>query len=146
MSASSVAAVPGQGPELKPALTGTRLTLLRLAYLPLVLGLAIIQLPLLLQLGPSYELMHGVVICMLSALCLLSVVGLFRPIAMLPVLAFEIVWKVLWLSLVALPAWQTGPLPPDIAGNLFACALVVPIVAMVPWTFAFRQFRLGAAR
>lgn len=121
--------------DTKPKLGRLRLNLLRLAYLPLALGLALAQLPLLAELGPDWEIMHGAVVCMLSSLCLLSFVGLFRPITMLPLLLFEVVWKVIWLALVGLPAWQIGPLDASMAETLFACALVVPIIILVPWDF-----------
>lgn len=116
-----------------------RLILLRIAYLPLAVGLALVQLPLLANLGPNSEIMGSTVICMLSALCLLSFVGLLKPIEMLPLLAFEVLWKVLWLGLVGIPAWRSGPLTPDMAESVFACALIVIIVPLVPWDFAFRR-------
>lgn len=120
-------------------LSRRRINLLRLAYAPLVLGLAIFQLPLLGEIGADRDIMHGIVVCMLSALCLLSIVGLFRPIAMLPLLMFEIAWKALWLVFVALPGWRAGPMPSAITENLFAVALVVPIVALIPWDFVFSK-------
>jgi len=125
-------------------LSRLRLNLLRLAYAPLAFGLAMVQLPLLTELGPDWEVMHGVVICMLSALCLLSFIGLFRPVAMLPLLLFEVLWKLLWLSFVGVPAWLNGPLDEPIAGTLFACALVVPIILLIPWDLVLRRFFSGA--
>ena len=88
--------------------------------------------------------MDGVVICMLSTLCLLSWIGLFRPLLMLPLLGVEILWKLLWLGLVALPAWRAGAMSPAISANLFACALVFPIMACVPWDFVWRKLSKGA--
>lgn len=126
-------------------LSRLRLNLLRLAYAPLVFGLALVQLPLLAELGPDWEIMHGVVICMLSALCLLSIIGLFRPILMLPLLLFEVTWKLLWLGLVGLPAWFNGPLDPSLAETFFACALVVPIVLLIPWDLVVRRLRSGSS-
>lgn len=128
----------------EPALGRGRLWALRFAYLLLAAGLAATQLPLLYALGPEREIMHGVVICMLSALGLLSAIGLFRPVAMLPLLGFEILWKLLWLGLVAWPAWRANTLSGDIAANLFACALVIPIIACVPWKFVVRKILQGA--
>ncbi len=137
---NSVSNAGGSTPQ-QFELSRLRLNLLRLAYAPLAFGLAMIQLPLLAEIGPDWEIMHGVVICMLSALCLLSFVGLFRPVAMLPLLLFEVLWKLLWLSLVGVPAWLNGPLDPSIAGNLFACALVAPIILLVPWDFVVKRLR-----
>jgi len=76
-------------------LTRLRTNMLRFAYVPLAFGLAAVQLPLLAQLGSQTEIMEGAVTAMLSALCILSFVGLWRPIAMLPLLVFEVLWKAL---------------------------------------------------
>lgn len=114
-----------------------RLTLLRLAYVPLALGLAWFQLPQLASLGPGTQIMDGVVTSMLGALCLLSFIGLFRPIVMLPLLMFEVMWKLIWLALVGIPASMAGPLRGEMAANLFAVALIVPIIALIPWDFVF---------
>lgn len=122
-----------------------RTNLLRLAYVPLAVGLAIFQLPMLAEIGPEWEIMHGVVVCMLSALCLLSIIGLFRPVTMLPILLFEVVWKILWLGLVGLPAWISGSATSDIMENLFACALVLPIIALIPWDHVSQALWAGSA-
>ena len=97
------------------------------------------QLPQLVTLGPDQEVMQGAVTAMLSALCILSFIGLWRPVAMLPLLVFEVLWKALWIALVGIPAILAGPLDPSIAETLFACALVIPIVLLVPWGFVLRR-------
>ena len=126
-------------------LSRLRLNLLRLAYVPLAFGLAAVQLPQLADLGPQTEIMQGAVTAMLSALCLLSFVGLWRPVAILPLLVFEVLWKALWMALVGVPAFMAGPLDPSISETMFACALVVPIIALVPWGFAFRNLTGSSA-
>ncbi len=93
------------------------------------------------ELGPDWDIMDGVVLCMLSALCLLSFIGLFRPISMLPLLLFEVLWKLLWLSFVGIPAWRSGTMDPSMAETLFACSLVIPIILLVPWDHAFARLR-----
>ncbi len=123
-----------------PQLGRLRINLLRLAYAPLALGLAVVQLPLLAEVGPDWDVMESAVTAMLSALCLLSFVGLFRPLTMLPLLLFETLWKILWLALVGIPAWFAGPLDPSIAATMFACAFVIPIVILVPWDFVIRKY------
>ena len=47
--------------------------------------------------GP-WPLFEGVETCMLVALSLLSFLGLRYPIKMLPILLFEIGWKLIWLT------------------------------------------------
>ena len=109
-----------------------RLNLLRACYLLLVVGTAFAfmsQLPA----AAGLPLMDGAVYALLSALGLLSIIGLFAPMRMLPLLLFEIGWKVLWLAFVALPRWQAGTVDEGTAATLFACAWVLPFVFIIPW-------------
>ena len=58
---------------------------------------------------PLYE---GVTLSMLTAMSVLALLGLRHPVRMLPVLLFEALWKLIWLSLVALPqVLGSGPTP-----------------------------------
>lgn len=114
-----------------------RMWLLRAGYLLLVVGLGVTIWPEILDPGQHWEASRGIVVCMLGAMSALSVIGLWRPLEMLPVLFFEIAWKVLWLLRVALPAWWAGRMDAAIAANVFACSLVILIVAVVPWRECF---------
>jgi hypothetical protein len=59
---------------------------------------------------------------------------------MLPVLLFESAWKLLWLALVALPR-ATGPgLDTATTQMLTRNALVVVILAVIPWRYAWQQY------
>ena len=75
-----------------------RLNLLRCGYLFLILGLGSQMAPPLIARGPTLEVMHGVVLSMLCALGLLSILGLRYPLKMLPLLFFEMTWKLIWLD------------------------------------------------
>ena len=61
--------------------------------------------------GPL-PLFEGVVTCMLVALSLLAFLGLRYPLQMLPILLFEIAWKVIWTAVVVLPLWTAHQLDP----------------------------------
>ena len=70
-----------------------RLYALRAAYLLLVVGLGIEIWPGIIRHEKPWELMYGVVQCVLAAVSLLALLGLRYPLQMLPLLFFEIVWK-----------------------------------------------------
>lgn len=56
------------------------------------------------------SLKSGVVRSMLAALSALAVLGLFRPLRMLPLLLFEVAWNAFWLLTVAWPLQAAGKL------------------------------------
>lgn len=117
-----------------------RLHLLRGCYLLLLVGLSIQIVPDLFGPVVNMPLMDGVVSAMLSALAVLSILGLFAPIFMLPLLWFELGWKLIWVLFVALPRWQTGAMDEATMEVLFACAFVVPFVFIVPWRYAIARY------
>src|SRR4051812_1697416 len=83
-----------------------RLHLLRVGYLILGGGLAVVKWPEIVHHEP-WPLMEGVVNCMLAALSVLAFLGLRYPLRMLPLLLFESAWKLIWLTVVALPLWTS---------------------------------------
>ena len=103
----SVATEPA--PATAPALSLTRLHLMRGGYLLMGVGLALVKWPLLSD-ARALPLHEGLVLCLLTAMSLLAFLGLRYPVKLIPVLLFESAWKVLWLGLVALPTAATGDL------------------------------------
>ena len=86
---------------------------------------------------PLYE---GVVAVLLTAMSLLALLGLRYPVRLLPILLFEALWKLIWLSVVALPALAAGEVDQAMSEVVFSCSLVVIIVAVVPWRFVWQRF------
>lgn len=85
-----------------------RLYLLRALYLLIIVGLGFMIWPDIIHHDKPWELMEGVVICMLAAFSALSILGLRYPLQMLPLLLWEMTWKCIWLLIVALPLWLSG--------------------------------------
>lgn len=82
-----------------------------------------------------------VVRALLGALGLLAVLGLRYPLQMLPVLLFELLWKLVWVLAIALPSWRLGQLGPYGTSTLYEClpALVIfPLV--IPWRYVFAKY------
>ena len=79
-----------------------------------------------------------------AAFSALAVLGIFRPLKMLPLVLLEIVYKVIWLILVAYPLWSTDGLVGSPAEDRTYTFLwvVLPIIAM-PWKYAFEQYVRG---
>lgn len=73
----------------------------------------------------------------------LSFFGILQPLKMLPLVMLEILYKTIWLVLVAYPLWASNQLAGSpVAGMVFVFALVpLPIIAM-PWKYAFRKYVL----
>jgi hypothetical protein len=116
-----------------------RLNVMRFGYLVMGVGLAVTEWPELLSGGP-WELMRGTVVAMLVAMSVLALLGLRYPQRMLPILLFEVAWKLIWLVAVALPLWLDGTLTGATREQTGAVLWVVIIIAVVPWRHVVRQF------
>jgi hypothetical protein len=117
-----------------------RLYLLRAMYALIAVGMGVQVWPALVRHRP-WEPMHGVAVCLLAALTLMSALGVRYPLAMLPVLLFELAWKSIWMVAVALPLWLAGPLDQATTENVFACGLGVVLVPLVlPWRHLWRAY------
>jgi len=87
--------------------------------------------------------LEGVVACMLATFSLLCLLGVRYPLSMLPVLFWELIWKTLWLGIVALPQWLAGHIDPSIVPNIFACSFVVLVYIAIPWRYVFAHYVLA---
>lgn len=120
-------------------LTLRQLNRMRVGYLLMGLGLAAVKWPLLLE-GKTWELKEGTVNCMLVALSVLALLGLRYPRRMLPVLLFEVGWKVTWLAAVVLPLWSDGKLDDSTREQLSTVLWFVIVIAAIPWRHVFRSY------
>jgi len=62
---------------------------------------------------------------------------------MLPILLWEICWKAFWLTRVALPLWLGGRLDGEALETAIECAMVLLVVAVVPWDYVLRAYLTG---
>lgn len=79
-----------------------------------------------------------------AAFASLAAIGVFRTVSMIPLLVFEVFYKLLWLALVAYPLWVSDRLagsPAEGMTNAFLW-VVLPLIA-VPWPYVFRTYLLG---
>ncbi len=61
-----------------------------------------------------------------------ALVGVRYPECMLPVLVFEVTWKILWLAVMALPKWRSDTLDDATITQVASSAWVVIIIAVIP--------------
>ncbi len=117
-----------------------RLYLLRALYLLIVVGLAIVLWPGVIHHEKPWEPMEGVVNCMLASFSALSVLGLKYPLQMIPLLFWEVVWKTMWLILVAVPLWSAGTM--DEAHHSIAVGVlgVVIFPFIIPWRYVYAHY------
>jgi hypothetical protein len=89
----------------------------------------------------EWKPLNAVAFSVWAAYSTLSVFGILKPLKMLPIIAFQIFYKTLWLMIVAYPLWIAGVLRESPVYELaFAFSWVIlPIVAM-PWSYFFRLF------
>jgi hypothetical protein len=134
----SVLATPA-APVAEAQLTRARIRLMRAGYLFMGVGIALVKWPLLPD-GHTLPLYEGVTLSMLTAMSLLALLGLWHPVKLLPLLLFESAWKLLWLSLFALPKAVNGDLGTAATEVAVNCTFVVVILAVIPWSYVWRTF------
>ena len=73
--------------------------------------------------------------------------GLRYPLQLLPLMLFELSWKLIWLVAYGLPLWSAGALGADNAQTFHrAVAIGVPIVLLVlPWRHLWDNYIARAA-
>lgn len=89
----------------------------------------------------AWDHVRAVAWCGWAAYPMLCVLGLIRPLRMLPIMLFVILYKTLWLAVVAYPLWRNGTLttsPANEMAHVFSWVLVV--IAVVPWGYVWRTF------
>jgi hypothetical protein len=104
-------------------------------------GLAVVKWPLLFADKP-WGLAEGTVECLLVAMSILALIGLRYPQRMLPILLFEVAWKLLWLGIVALPLWLDNQLEGTTREQAAAVLWVGIIIAVIPWRHVLRTYVL----
>ena len=136
---SRIAHTAVDAPAVDAQLSIRRLNVMRFGYAFMGVGLVIVKWPLLLH-APSLPVMEGVVTCLLTAMSLLAFLGLRYPVQMLPILLFEVTWKLIWIGTVAIPHLMAGDMNAATREVLINCSFVVVIIAVIPWRHVWRRY------
>jgi hypothetical protein len=127
-------------------ITTLRLYLLRAMYLLIAAGLAMTVWP---HIVSPPDLVAGpksVIRALLGALALMSLLGLRYPLQLLPLLLFELLWKLIWVIASALPAWLGPGLNDYASETLFACLVgVVLVPVVIPWGYVIQRYARSPA-
>lgn len=118
-----------------------RLYLLRGMYLLIAVGLGITIWPSIIAPSDAFANESTVVLALLGALAVICALGLRYPLQMLPILMFELLWKLIWVVAFALRMWLATGLDEYAAQTLFACLMGVVLVPIVmPWGYVFKHY------
>lgn len=118
-----------------------RLYLLRAMYLLIAIGLGLTVWPLIISPPDTVANAKSVIRALLGALAILAAVGVRYPLQMLPLLLFELLWKVIWVVAFALRMWLDTGLDDYASESLFACMMGVILVPIaIPWRYVFAHY------
>ena len=120
-----------------------QLNLLRLGYLVMGGGLAVFKWPLLFD-HERWSLADGTVECLLVGMSLLALLGLRHPVRMLPILLFEVTWKLIWLGVVLLPSWLDGNVDAATRQQAGKVLWVAIVIAVIPWRYVVASWVIAA--
>jgi hypothetical protein len=113
-------------------------------YLLVLVGLALTIWPLIISPPFDLEHMRGVVWSVLAAVSLLAALGIRYPLAMLPLLLFELLWKTIWIVAIGIPHWSADQLSPPMAETWRDCLVgVVLLILAMPWRYVVERYVKG---
>lgn len=76
-----------------------------------------------------------------AAVGLLAASGVLYPLRMLPIILFDIIYKSIWLVLVALPHIRAGTLAGSSAeATTYVYAPIILLALITPWGYVFRTY------
>ncbi len=125
---------------LDEGVSRARLLVLRALYAFIAIGLAALIWPALLAQIPAPAHYHGVVLVMLAAFSILCAIGIRYPLQMLPIRLWELLWKSMWLLMIALPRWMAGTMDAATTQTMTDCLAVVLVLLAVPWGHVARHY------
>jgi hypothetical protein len=124
-----------------PEVSTVRLYGLRAMYVFTFVGLALYRWPGILNPPPGISHTGTVVGSFLGAMSLLAALGIRYPLKMLPLLFFELLWKVMWVVGWGFPLWSSQQLAPDSQETLISNIVGIVLVPLaIPWGYVFKQY------
>lgn len=95
----------------------------------------------------SWDHVRVIAFCVWASYPTLALLGLIHPLRLLPLMMFTIMYKTIWLAVIAYPLWRAGTLVGSPAEEMTYVFLWTPVlVVVVPWTYVYRQYVKWPAR
>ena len=115
--------------------------LLRLVFLLTFLFIGMFSWTTIISYDGEWKPINAVAFSIWAAYSTLSLLGILKPLKMLPIIALQVFYKIVWLTIVAYPLWVNGKLVGSDAEQMARDFMWValPLVAM-PWKYFFRSF------
>jgi hypothetical protein len=117
-----------------------RLYTLRVCYLILAGGLGLYIWPSVVEHTAEFAAAEGVRCSLLAGLGAIALLGFRYPIKMIPLLLFELIWKIIYLAAFALPLWRTHQITETVQADITAVLMVVVFVPLIPWGYVWRHY------
>jgi hypothetical protein len=121
-----------------------RLWVMRAMYLFMAVGLGLTIWPLIISHRADLPRMTGVAFALLGTIGLLALLGIRYPVRMVPLLLFELAWKVIWLVAFAMPRWLDGTLDAGMRGSIFDTSLGLVLILVIPWRYVYANYVAGS--
>lgn len=84
---------------------------------------------------------RGMLKAMVSGLWVMCLITIRYPLKMVPILIFELAWKLLWLIFFGIPQWWIGVGSPRLAEDLWSIgAFPIVCILVIPWDYVWRHF------
>lgn len=113
---------------------------LRIIFAAMVIVLGSKQLNYILAGASEWSNWRGLGHSMLFTLAVLAIGGVFRPLAFLPLMIYEIAWKIVWLVVVAMPPWLAGQEIPAIVNAKSSIIGICILLVLIPWKYVWWRY------
>jgi len=122
-----------------------RLYTLRLCYLILAGGLGTYIWPSVIAHTAEFAAAEGIRFSLLAGLGATAGLGLRYTVRMIPLLLFELIWKIVYLVGFALPLWRHHQITEATQSDISAVLMVVVFVPLIPWGYVWRHYVVESA-
>ena len=85
---------------------------------------------------------NGILFGLLAGIGAAAALGIRYPVQMLPLLLFELLWKVIYLVAFALPLWTAQQINAAAAEDIKACLMVIVFIPLLPWRHVITHYVL----